>query len=116
MDTMRICHTKTQQGNVVHGVCEVFMDEDLVDSDPDLINTNITASKANSDLMMTQPPLQILSIPPVMEAQYDREGSGRQQLLVVFVVQAVGCRQGKSVANLRGQVKIYLKGSFQLKF
>ena len=36
-----------------------------------------------------------------MDAKDYREGAGRQQLLVVVVVvQAVGRRQGKSVANL----------------
>ena len=44
-----------------------------------------------------------------MEAEHDGEGAGRQQLsfalvlrvlLVVVFVQAVGRRQGKSVANL----------------
>ena len=35
-----------------------------------------------------------------MKAEHDGEGGGGQQLLVAAVVQAVGRRQGKSVANL----------------
>ena len=37
---------------------------------------------------------------PIMDTEDDGEGAGRQQLLVVVVIQAMGCRQGKSVANL----------------
>ena len=50
------------------------------------------------------PPVGFLVLPPVMEAKHDGEGAGGQHLLIVIVVQAVGCRQGKSVANLRGKV------------
>ena len=35
-----------------------------------------------------------------MEAEHDGEGAGGQQLLVVVVVQTVGCCQGKSVPDL----------------
>ena len=45
-------------------------------------------------------PVWLLSFPPVMKAKHDGEGAGRQQLLVVVVVQTVSRRQGKSVANL----------------
>ena len=48
-----------------------------------------------------------------MEANHDGEGASRQHLLVVVVVQAVSCCQGKSVANLRGMDKdIVLKAIF----
>ena len=50
--------------------------------------------------MVSQPPVWLLGLPPVMEAEHDGEGGGGQQLLVAVVVQAVGRRQGKSVANL----------------
>ena len=50
--------------------------------------------------MLSQPPLWLLGLPPVVETEHDGEGGGRQQLLVAVVVQAVGRRQGKSVANL----------------
>ena len=56
-------------------------------------------------LMVNLPPVWLLGLPPVMEAQHDGEGAGRQQLLVVVVVQAVGCRQGKSVAYLKCKFK-----------
>ena len=59
--------------------------------------------------MVKLPPLWLLGLPPVVEAKHDGEGAGGQQLLVVVVVQAVGCCQGKSVANLRGEVKISLE-------
>ena len=45
-------------------------------------------------------PVWLLGLLPVMEAKHDGEGAGGQNLLVVDVVQAVGCCQGKSVANL----------------
>ena len=51
-------------------------------------------------LMLSQPPVWLLGLPPVVETEHDGEGAGGQQLLVAVVVQAVGCRQGKSVANL----------------
>ena len=51
-------------------------------------------------------PLWLPGLPPVMEAEHDGEGAGGQQLLVVVIVQAVGCCQGKSVANLRGTKKL----------
>ena len=35
-----------------------------------------------------------------MEAKHDGEGAGRQHLLVVVVVQAMSCCQGKSVSDL----------------
>ena len=48
-----------------------------------------------------------------MEAEHYREGGGRQHLLLVVIVQAVSCCQGKSVANLRGMDKdIDLKAMF----
>ena len=54
-----------------------------------------------SDLMVKQPPVWLLGLPPpVVEAEHDGEGAGGQQLLVVVVVQTVSRCQGKSVANL----------------
>ena len=50
--------------------------------------------------MLSQPPVWLLDLPPVVETEHDGEGAGRQQLLVAVVIQAVGCSQGKSVANL----------------
>ena len=57
-------------------------------------------------------PAWLIGFLPVMEAKHDGEGAGGQQLLfvlllvlVLVVIQAVGCRQGKSVANLRTEVK-----------
>ena len=58
-----------------------------------------------SNLMVKQPPVWLLGLPPVVEAQHDGEGAGRQQLLfvlvlLVLVIQAVSCCQCKSVPNL----------------
>ena len=50
--------------------------------------------------MVLQPPVLLLGLPPVVEAKHDGEGAGGQHLLVVVVVQAVSCCQGKSVPNL----------------
>ena len=50
--------------------------------------------------MVSKSPVGLLGLPPVMEAEHDGEGASGQQLLVVVVIQAVGCRQCKSVANL----------------
>ena len=52
------------------------------------------------DQVVSKSPLWLPGPPPVMKAKHDGEGAGGQQLLVVVVVQAVGCCQGKSVANL----------------
>ena len=54
---------------------------------------------------MSNSPVWLLGLPPVMKAKHDGEGAGGQQLLfglvlLVLVIQAVSCRQGKSVANL----------------
>ena len=46
------------------------------------------------------PPVWLGGLPPVMEAEHDGEGAGRQHLLVVVVVQAVSRCQSKAVANL----------------
>ena len=51
-------------------------------------------------------PERFLGLPPVVEAKHNGEGGGRQHLLVVVVVQAVSCCQGKSVANLMKMCKI----------
>ena len=80
------------------------MDQNLVDPD---LSPGGTQTNANSDLMVTHPPLWLLGLPPVMKAKHDGEGAGGQHLLVVLVVEAVGCCQGKSVANLKQEVKIY---------
>ena len=61
----------------------------------------LVQTKMSLDLMVSKSPVGLLGLPPVMEAKHDGEGAGGQQLLVVVVVQAVGCCQGKSVANLR---------------
>ena len=45
-------------------------------------------------------PVLLFGLPPVMEAKHNGEWAGRQHLLIVVVVQAVSCCQGKSVANL----------------
>ena len=50
--------------------------------------------------MVSKSPVWLLGLPPVMEAEHDGEGAGGQHLLVVIIVQAVSCCQGKSVANL----------------
>ena len=50
--------------------------------------------------MVSQSPVWLLGLPPVVEAEHDGEGAGGQHLLVVVVVQAVSCCQGKSVPNL----------------
>ena len=55
--------------------------------------------------MVKLPPLWLLGLPPVVEAKHDGEGAGGQQLpsvlvLLVLVIQAVGCCQCKSVSNL----------------
>ena len=52
------------------------------------------------DLLVSNPPVWLLGLSPIVEAKHDGEGAGGQQLLVVVVVQAVSCCQGKSVANL----------------
>ena len=59
-----------------------------------------------SDLMVKQPPVWLLGLPPpVVEAKHDGEGASGQQLpsvlvLLVLVIQTVSCCQGKSVSNL----------------
>ena len=59
-----------------------------------------------SDLMVKQPPVWLLGLPPpVVEAEHDGEGAGGQQLpsvlvLLVLVIQAVSRCQCKSVSNL----------------
>ena len=58
------------------------------------------------DQVVSKLPHWLPGLPPVMEAEHDGEGAGGQQLLVVVVVQAVGCCQGKSVSNLRGSNKL----------
>ena len=50
--------------------------------------------------MVLQLPVWLHGVPPVVDAQHDGEGAGGQHLLVVVVVQAVSCCQGKSVPNL----------------
>ena len=50
--------------------------------------------------MVPKSPVRLPGLPPVMEAEHDGEGAGGQHLLVVVVVQAVGCCQNKSVPNL----------------
>ena len=71
------------------------MDENLADPDLSPSQTDITL-----DLMVSTSPVWLLGLPPVVEAKHDGEGAGGQHLLVVVVVQAVSCCQGKSVANL----------------
>ena len=66
-----------------------------------------------SDLMVKQPPVWLLGLPPpVVEADHDGEGAGGQQLpsvlvLLVLVIQAVSRGQCKSVPNLgRKQIEV----------
>ena len=65
-----------------------------------------------SDLMVKQPPVWLLGLPPVVEAKHDGEGAGGQQLpsvlvLLVLVIQAVSRGQCKSVPNLgRKQIEV----------
>ena len=63
-----------------------------------------------SDLMVKQPPVWLLGLPPpVVEAEHDGEGAGGQQLpfVLVLVIQAVGRSQCKSVPNLgRKQIEV----------
>ena len=66
-----------------------------------------------SDLMVKQPPVWLLGLPPpVVEAEHDGEGAGGQQLpsvlvLLVLVIQAVSRGQCKSVPNLgRKQIEV----------
>ena len=85
------------------------MDEDLVD--PDLSPDSNRPIQILSRQIMT--PAWLIGFPPVMETEHNGEGAGGQQLLfvivlLVLVIQAVGCRQCKSVANLRREVKIPL--------
>ena len=46
-------------------------------------------------------PSGLSSVPPVVDAEHDGEGGGRNHLFLVVVEQAVGCRHSKSIANLR---------------
>ena len=63
--------------------------------------------------MLSQPPVWLLGLPPVVETEHDGEGAGGQQLLIVVVIQAVSRRQCKYVANLfvmivvKKQIKMY---------
>ena len=56
--------------------------------------------------MVSQSPVWLPGLPPIVKAKHDGEGAGRQQLLVVVVVviviviQAVSRCQGISVSNL----------------
>ena len=92
--------TKSEQGNVIGSVSEVFMDKDLADSSllpgKDWTNENL-------EPFGTQPPVSLLGLPPVVKAKHHGERGGRQHLLVVVLVQAVSRCQGKSVSNLRGR-------------
>ena len=72
------------------------MDKDLADPDPSPGNIDLY----DDYLGVTQLPVELLGLPPVMKAKHDRDGGGRQHLLVVVVVQTVSSCQGKSVANL----------------
>ena len=56
--------------------------------------------------METGPPIWLLGFPPVVKAEHNGEGAGGQHLLIVVVIQAMGCCQGKSVANLKGKQKL----------
>ena len=64
--------------------------------------------------MVSKSPFWLTGLPPVVEAEHDGEGAGGQQLLVVVVVQAVGCCQGKSIANL-GEKQLIKSLSDQIK-
>ena len=49
------------------------------------------------------PPVWLHGIPPVVKAKHNGEVTGRQHLLDIFVVQAMGRGEGKSVSNLWGE-------------
>ena len=76
------------------------MDKTLVDP-----NLSPDTNRPIQILPRQIPPVWIICLLPIMKAKHDGEGAGRQQLLVVVVVQAVGCRQGKSVAYLKCKFK-----------
>ena len=61
----------------------------------------LVQTKMSLDLMVSKSPVGLLGLPPVVETEHDGEGAGGQQLLVVVVVEAVSCRQSKSISNLR---------------
>ena len=92
--------TKFEKGNVIEVACEVLVDNKLADPYlfPDIGCITKFCTLINQPVC---PP----DIPPIMDSQYDREGAGRQQLLVILVlaivVETVGCSKCKSAANLR---------------
>ena len=98
--------TKFEKGNVIEVACEVLVDHKL--ADPYIFPDIGCITKFYT---LINQPVWPPDIPPIMDSQYDREGAGRQQLLVILVilvilvlaivVETVGCSKCKSAANLR---------------
>ena len=98
--------TKFEKGKVIEVACEVLVDNKL--ADPYL--SPVIGCIAKFRTLINQP-VWPPYIPPIMDSKYDREGAGRQQLLVILViivilvlaivVETVGCSKCKSAANLR---------------
>ena len=95
--------TKFEKGNVIEVACEVLVDNKLADPYLSPVIGCITKFRT-----LINQPVWPPDIPPIMDSQYDREGAGRQQLLVILVtlvlaivVETVGCSKCKSAANLR---------------
>ena len=112
--------TKFQQGNVIHGVSEVFMDKNLAHPylPPDLKCIEVEKQQS-PEFWATQPPVWLPGLPPVVKAKHDGEGAGGQHLVVVVVViviQAVSRCQGISVSNLGEERNMTNKISLQAFF
>ena len=95
--------TKFEKGNVIEVACEVLVDHKL--ADPYIFPDKGCITKFCT---LIDQPVWPPDIPPIMDSKYDREGAGRQQLLVILVilvlaivVETVGCSKCKSAANLR---------------
>ena len=56
-------------------------------------------SLSSVDLMVSKSPVWLPGLPPVMEAEHDGEGAGRQQLLVVVLVVIVVVNVIKAVGR-----------------
>ena len=81
-----ILNTKFEKGNVIDVVCEVLMDNNL--AHPDLFPGTECIIKSSEAYQPNQP-VWLLSFFPIMDSQYDRESTGRQELLVIVVDAAV---------------------------
>ena len=76
--------TKSQECNVIHGVCEVLMNNNL--ADPDLFPVIRCTNNESPEHMRYESPVWLFSFISVVEAKHDGEGTGWQQLLLVVVV------------------------------